>query len=234
MLISGVQQFTMLDYPNKTACIVFTPGCNFRCGFCHNPEFVLPEEIDQIKESFIPEAAFFHFLETRKGLLDGVVITGGEPTLMGDLLEFIQKVKNMGFLVKLDSNGNTPTILKKILETGLVDYVAMDIKTTLPKYKELVGLRAREEYIQEAITCIKESGIDHEFRSTIVKEVHTADVLQGMVELVSGAKRYFLQNFRPEKTLDPVFEQYHGFSDSELHGIRELFASVVEEVGVRS
>ncbi len=234
MLISGIQQFTLLDYPDKTACIVFTPGCNFRCGFCHNPEFVLPEEIEQIKDSFIPEAAFFRFLEERQGLLDGVVITGGEPTLMGDLLPFIEKIKEMGFLVKLDSNGNTPQILKKIVETGLVDYVAMDIKTILPKYKELVGSRVREAHIQEAISFIKDHGIDHEFRSTIIKEVHTPDVLQGMAVLVEGARRYFLQNFRPEKTLDPAFEHYHGFSESELYDIRELFVPVVAEVGIRS
>ncbi|PIR76985.1 MAG: anaerobic ribonucleoside-triphosphate reductase activating protein, partial [Candidatus Magasanikbacteria bacterium CG10_big_fil_rev_8_21_14_0_10_38_6] len=139
MVISGVQPFTLLDFPEKTACIIFTAGCNFRCGYCHNPEFVLPEKIQQIKTSFIDEETIYSFLQKRKGLLDGVVISGGEPTMMGDLPAFIRNIKELGFLVKLDTNGNRPLVLQHLLDEGLLDYVAMDVKTSLVNYADLVG-----------------------------------------------------------------------------------------------
>lgn len=233
MLISGIQQFTMLDFPEKTACIIFTPGCNFRCGYCHNPEFVLPEKIREMSDSFIPEDAVFSFLEQRRGLLDGVVVTGGEPTLMGDLPVFLRRIKDMGFLVKLDTNGNNPLMLRELLRERLLDYIAMDIKTSLARYKSLVGNRAKIHFLQESIYMIQQSGIDHEFRSTLIKEIHTDDVLLEMIELLCGAGKLYLQSFRPETTLVPAFATYHPFSSQEMNDIADRFREIVQEVVVR-
>ncbi len=223
----------MLDYPDHTACIVFTPGCNFRCGYCHNPEFVLPEMIAKIRDSFIPEDVFFRFLEKRIGKLDGVVITGGEPTLMPDLERFIHQVQSMGFLVKLDSNGGRPEILKKLFEKNMLDYVAMDVKTSLEKYSELVGPRINPQDIEKSITMIKNSGVDYEFRTTLVKELHSDEVLEQMSDMMKGSKRFFLQTFRPEKTLDQKFETYHPFSLSEMENMKHIFCKNIENVYVR-
>lgn len=234
MLISGVQKITLLDYPDHIACIVFTAGCNFRCGYCHNPEFVLPEMLQQLKGNFIPESTFFHFLEQRKNKLEAVVITGGEPTLMPDLILFIKKIKKMGFLVKLDSNGNNPFILRRALEDKMVDYIAMDIKTSLGEYKKLVGNRAEETKLSESIKLLKTMAPDYEFRSTLIKEVHTPEILAAMSELLRGAKRVFLQKFRPTITLNPLFQNFHAFSDTQMEEIKKIFEKNVETVYIRS
>lgn len=230
MLISGIQPFTILDYPGKVSCIVFTPGCNFRCGFCHNPEFVLPEKIAELRENFIKEEAFFNFLAQRRRKLDGVVISGGEPTLMPDLEEFIRKIKSLGFLVKLDSNGNRPAVLKRLLDKNLLDYIAMDFKTSLPRYQGLSGQWAVEKNIAESIRLISTSGVDHEFRTTLVKEVHTPEVLHEMCRQIKGVKRLSLQTFRPGITLSPAFANYTPFSEEETGHIADLFSASVEEV----
>ncbi len=233
MLISAVQKFTMLDYPDKTSCIVFTPGCNFRCGYCHNPEFVLPTMIAEIRDSFIPEDVFFRFLERRIGKLDGVVITGGEPTLMPDLEKFIHEIKNMGFLVKLDSNGGRPEVLEKLFEKKMLDYVAMDVKTSLDEYPHLVGPRIESENIKKSMEMIMKSGVDYEFRTTLVKELHSKEILEKMSSMMQGATRFFLQTFRPAKTLDPKFESFHEFSSSEMNDLTKIFSKNINEVYVR-
>ncbi|MFH1286598.1 MAG: anaerobic ribonucleoside-triphosphate reductase activating protein [Candidatus Magasanikbacteria bacterium] len=233
MLISGIQKFTLLDYPEKAACIIFTPGCNFRCGYCHNPEFVLPEQIKELRGSMIPDEAVFGFLEKRRGLLDGVVITGGEPTLMPDLKDFIIRVRDLGFLVKLDSNGNRPGVLEDLFKSNLLDYVAMDVKTSLPRYTELVGSQAKPEHIKKSMDIIRESGVDYEFRATLVREIHSDEVLSEMKELLQGSKRFFVQTFRSGKVLDPKFEEYHGFASGEMEEIATRFSEVVDEAGVR-
>lgn len=233
MLISAIQKFTMLDYPEHTACIVFTPGCNFRCGYCHNPEFVLPEMIAEIRSSFIPEDIFFHFLEQRVGKLDGVVITGGEPTLMPDLMPFIEKIRNLGFMVKLDSNGGRPEVLEKLFAANLLDYIAMDVKTSLAEYPKLVGPRLNPHNIQKSIELIMNAGIQYEFRTTMMKELHTPEILESMSEMMRDARQFFLQTFRPQKTLDPKFENYQAFSSSELENIAQIFSKNIEHVYVR-
>lgn len=233
MLISGVQKMTMLDYPDHTACIVFTPGCNFRCGYCHNPEFVLPEMLAQIRNSFIPEEVFFNFLKKRTGCLDGVVITGGEPTLMPDLVAFIERIKNFGFLVKLDSNGGRPEVLQNLISKNLLDYIAMDVKTSLEKYTHLVGPRLDPNNIQKSIDLIMHSGVPYEFRTTLVKELHSVEVLESMSELMRGAKQFFLQGFRPQKTLDPKFETYHAFHSNEIENIAHIFHKNIDHVYIR-
>jgi len=233
MQISAIQKFTMLDFPGKIACIVFTAGCNFRCGYCHNPEFVLPEQIKEIKKSFIQEEVFFAFLEQRIGKLEGVVITGGEPTMHYDLLSLVRRIKEMGFAVKLDTNGNNPMVLEVLVSSGLLDYVAMDVKTDLQNYSNLVGGCVRTEYITESIRLLLQADIAYEFRSTLIQEVHTKEMIQGMAEMITGASQLFLQSFRPGYTLDPAYMAYHPFSLQEMQGIRDVFVPHVKEVSIR-
>lgn len=234
MLISAIQKFTLLDFPDHTACIAFTPGCNFRCGYCHNPEFVLPEMIQEIKSSFIDEETFFSFLDQRKGKLDGVVVTGGEPTILPDLLPFLKTIKNKNFLVKLDTNGNNPKMLEKILEEKCADYIAMDIKTSLREYKKLVGERANETNLAKSIELIKEKAPEYEFRSTLIQEIHTPEILKSMGQILEGTKKLFLQSFRPTHTLNPLFATFHPFSELEMKDIKKLFENFVETVEIRT
>lgn len=222
MLISGVQKFTMLDYPEKIAAIIFTPGCNMRCGFCHNKEFVLPKEIKKIKPSFIPQKAVLNFLESRKGKLDGVVISGGEPTVQPNLKQFINKVREMGFLVKLDTNGNLPDVLKDLVNNGLLDYVAMDVKTTLANYESLVGNLVKPDNIKESINFLKKGSVPYEFRTTVIDEIHTNELIKEMAELMRGADKLYLQKFRPETTLNPQFENRKPVSNKQMQEFIEI------------
>jgi pyruvate formate lyase activating enzyme len=234
MLISGVQKFTMLDYPEKVAAIIFTPGCNMRCGFCHNKEFVLPEEIKKLRPSFIPEKAVLNFLESRRGKLDGVVISGGEPTVQPDLRQFIQKVRELGFLVKLDTNGNLPNIMKGLVNDGLVDYVAMDVKTTLENYEELVGKMVNPNNIKESIEFLKQGTVPYEFRTTVIDGIHTEEIIKEMSELVSGADKLYLQKFRPETTLNPEFENKKPISSEKMQKYIQIFQGAnIQEVDIR-
>jgi pyruvate formate lyase activating enzyme len=230
MFFSGIQQFTMLDFPDTIACILFIPGCNFRCGYCHNPEFVLPEQLIKIKDSFITEESAFNFLKQRLGKLEGVVFSGGEPTIMPDLVDCITKVKALGFKVKLDSNGNKPEVIQELLQKKLLDYIAMDIKTSLAQYKSLVGNLADTVALQKSIDLIKSSGIPYEFRTTLTKETHTPEILKAMIPLLSGSKKYTLQHFRPEITLDPAFASNHDFTATEMEEIKNIFAPHVEKI----
>ncbi|MDO8565611.1 MAG: anaerobic ribonucleoside-triphosphate reductase activating protein [Candidatus Moranbacteria bacterium] len=233
MILSGIQKFTLIDFPGKIACVLFTGGCNYRCGFCHNPEFVLPEELAKLSKSFIPEVAALNFLKRRRGMLEGVVISGGEPTIMPDLESFIVKVRDLGFAVKLDSNGNRPEVLRSLIEKKLVDYIAMDFKTSLPEYQSLVGKWADEKKLQESINLLKQGDVDYEFRTTLVREVHTPEILEAMSKTLVGSKRLYLQTFRPGIVLDPTFKDYHAFSSEEMQDIAKLFSASVEEVSLR-
>lgn len=233
MKLSAIQRFTMLDYSDKVACIAFTPGCNMRCGFCHNPEFVLPEQIKELSSGFINEKTFFNFLNKRRELLEGVVVSGGEPTIWPDLPDFIRKIKERGFLVKLDTNGNHPDVLERLIVEKLVDYVAMDVKTSLSEYSKLVGGSVKPEHIQKSIDILKSSDIPYEFRTTLIKEVHTEIVLRDMAELLTGAESYSLQTFRPGHTLNPVFATYHPFSRKEMENWTRVITPRVGRVTIR-
>lgn len=205
MLIGDYQKLTLIDYPGKLAAIVFTVGCSFRCFFCHNPELVENSgqwEIYQ-KNARQKEKEFFELLEKRKGLLDGVCITGGEPTLQPDLLEFMKKIKNLGFAVKLDSNGTRPEVLRQALERELVDYFAMDIKHSPKKYSEAVGVEADIEKIKESVKIIMVSGVEYEFRTTVVPGIHREEDFMEIAEWIAGAPVYYLQKYRETKILDP-------------------------------
>lgn len=234
MRFSGIQKLTLLDFPDHTACILFTPGCNFRCGFCHNPEFVLPEKIREIAPSFIEEAPVLNFLRARQGFLEGVVISGGEPTIWPALPQFIRVVKQLGFLVKLDTNGNNPTMLESLLKEELLDYVALDVKMTLSGYAKLVGKGALEKNIQKSINLLKRGKVPYEFRTTLIREIHTPTVLQEMRSLMRGAARLYLQTFRPEVTLHPKFRTYHPFSGEETQKLVDFFQAVIPEVSIRT
>lgn len=224
----------MLDYPGKVASIVFLPGCNFRCRYCHNPEFVLPELIEKIKRTFIPEEIFLNFLEHRKDLLDGVVVTGGEPTLQHDLPAFLQKIKDKGFLVKLDTNGYNPKMLEEVITKGLVDYIAMDVKACIDSYCDVVGKEIDGGKILESIDLIQHCGVPYEFRSTLVKELHSHPVLQDMAKMLGGAHTLYLQTFRPGNTLDTTGEKFHAYTHDEMESIaNHIFSPHIDKVIVR-
>ena len=226
MLLGGIQKFTLLDYPGKIACTIFTVGCNFRCPFCHNSELVLP---DKIKETdIIPEDDFFGFLERKKGLLEGVVICGGEPTVHKDLLRFTKKIKEMGFAVKLDTNGSNPEVLKKMLDDSLIDYVAMDIKAPKEKYYLLAGLPQRDnnelvKNIENSISLLQKSKINYEFRTTLVPNFLDKKDILNIAQWIKGARLYVLQGFKPKNTLDPELEKLIPYTD-------EYFQKVKKEV----
>ncbi len=192
MFINGFQKLTILDYPGKVACIVFTPGCNFRCPFCHNASLVT--HIDT--ETYLDVDEVMAYLKKRQGLLDGVVITGGEPLLQNGIEEFIAEIKELGYSVKLDTNGSFPEKLISIVEKGLVDYVAMDIKNSKKKYCETIGINNFDiTPIEKSVDFLLQNKVDFEFRTTIVEGFHTLDDIQDIVVWIKGTHKYFLQNF---------------------------------------
>jgi pyruvate formate lyase activating enzyme len=231
--LSGVQPFTQLDFPGRIACIAFLPGCNFRCGYCHNPEFVLTERLARTAESWIDEEVFLAFLEQRHGLLEGVVISGGEPTLHPGLPDFIRNIREQGFQVKLDTNGSLPEVLLPLLRERLLDYVAMDVKTSLERYPELVGSCVRPEAIRESIALIKELAPEYEFRTTILPKLHGNREIAGLLDLVRGSRRYALQAYRPAITLDPEFAQYAPPDEAFMHAIAKQIRPHVDELIIR-
>lgn len=196
MIISGLQKLTLLDYPEKTACTVFTYGCNFRCPFCHNALLVTEKLSDVISEDEL-----FAFLKKRQGILDGVCITGGEPTNQKDIIPFIKKIKDMGFCVKLDTNGYNPEVLEKILSSGICDYVAMDIKNSLSKYSLTAGIEIDTEKIKKSIGLIKALAPDYEFRTTVVAELHSQEDIYEIAGLAGESSKLFLQQFRDSGNL---------------------------------
>lgn len=192
MRIQGLQKLTLLDYPEHTACTVFTAGCNFRCPFCHNASLV----VDIPKESEISEEEFFAFLQKRIGILDGVCVSGGEPLLQPDIEQFIRKIKDMGFAVKLDTNGSFPEKLINLLEEGLIDYVAMDIKNSPETYAFTAGTEKLDiEAVQKSVAYLKEEHVPFEFRTTVVKHYHSKASFEEIGKWLVGTEKYFLQNF---------------------------------------
>lgn len=234
MLIGGVQEFTTLDFPGRLATVVFTAGCNFRCGYCHNPQFVDEEQVKNIITDSIPEEAFFKFLEKRKGKLEGVCISGGEPTIHSDLIDFVLKIKQAGFLVKLDTNGTKPAVLEKMIAEKVVDFFAMDIKTSLPRYREIIKTGFSVDDIKKSKEIIQNSGLPYEFRTTAVKGTHTKEVFEEIGEWLSGAEAYFIQNFRNKKVLAEDYAQKEGFSKKELEEFKTLMQKYVKNCGIRT
>lgn len=191
MIIDGLQKLTLLDFPEKIACTVFTHGCNFRCPFCHNASLVVSQENSHISVEEITD-----FLKKRKGMLDGVAITGGEPMLQKDLKEFIEMIKSLGYLVKLDTNGSYPEKLEELIDLKLVDYVAVDIKTAPDKYSLLTGVENFDVTpIKKTVELLKQGRVPYEFRTTVVKELHEIDDFKEIAEWLKGCDKYYLQQF---------------------------------------
>ena len=234
--IGGLQETTLIDFPGRIAATVFVKGCNFRCPWCYSSELVLPEKAAKHPE--ISEKKFFQFLKSRQNLLDGVVVCGGEPTVSEGLADFIKKIKQLGFLVKLDTNGSNPEVLKKIIGQKLVDYLAMDIKAPLSgrqkkKYDRLTGIKADLKKMRKSVEIIKNSGLDYEFRTTVVPGLLTREDILQIARDISPAKKYFLQNFRPEKNLNPEAGRLKPYSSEYLLGIQKTIAPFFETCYVR-
>ncbi|OGZ79565.1 MAG: anaerobic ribonucleoside-triphosphate reductase activating protein [Candidatus Staskawiczbacteria bacterium RIFOXYB1_FULL_37_44] len=226
MIIAGLQKTTLIDYPGKIACVVFLAGCNFRCPWCYSAELVLPEKI--LKQHRISEAEIFDFLRKRKGLLEGVVICGGEPTINKDLPQFIEKIKKFNYPVKLDTNGSNPKMLKDLVSAKLIDYVAMDIKAPWALkfearnskseiYEQIMQEGVKMADIEESVEFLKSGKIDFEFRTTVVPGVHKKEDFLEIAKWIGGPEvKYNLQNFRAEKTIDPEFEKIKPYPDAWL------------------
>ena len=227
MRFGGLNKCSFIDFPGKISAIVFTIGCNFRCPYCHNPELV-DETADEI-----PEIDVLNFLTRRQNLLDAVVVTGGEPTVQSDLVPFLRRVKGLGYLVKLDTNGTNPSVVREIIEEKLVDYIAMDIKAPVRYYERVVGRPVDPETIRESIALLVEARVPYEFRTTVVKALLSPDDLRGIGEDISGAQQYFLQKFIPTKSLNPAFLRKTMYSDAELEHLRTVVSPYVVSCTIR-
>ena len=230
MNISGIQKLTLLDYPGKVACTLFTAGCNFRCPFCHNAGLVLP---DRLEEASITEDEVMSFLKKRAGILDGVAITGGEPLLHTDMPEFLEKIKNLGYKIKLDTNGSNPKLLlKEIVNAGLVDRVAMDIKNAPTEYNKTAGCSVDMEKIEESKDFLLTGTCDYEFRTTVVKGIHTKESIVAAAKWISGAKEYYLQQFKDSGNLIAP-DAFEPFDENEMHELADAVRPFVPTVEVR-
>ena len=240
MTIHGLSKTTLLDYPGHLACTVFTGRCNMRCPFCQNGELVLCPD----SEPGIPEEDFFAFLESRKGRLEGVAITGGEPTVNADLVDFIKKIKARDLLVKLDSNGLKPDTIKYLIDNSLIDYVAMDIKSSKEGYPLACGIKNVDiSVIEESVKLLMDSGIDYEFRTTVSRELHGEKEFRSIAEWIKGCKAYYLQSYRPSETIlshmmDDEFRAsfpnvFTPYKNEELKEICELLNSLGVNTSLR-
>ena len=228
MEIYGFQKTTLLDYPEHLAATVFVGGCNFRCPFCHNGQLVL----DPASQPVIPEEEVFSYLKKRHGILEGVCITGGEPTLQKDLAGFIRRVKELGYLVKLDTNGYRPDVLEALLHAALLDYVAMDIKASPKNYSVAAGLNVLDfGKIQESIRLLGESGIPHEFRTTVVKGIHTKEEFEDIGRVLKGCPAYYLQEFRESDSM--IGEGFHSFLPEDMEEMADIVRNFIDEVKLR-
>ena len=237
MIIAGLQKLTLVDYPEKLACTIFLAGCNYRCPWCYNPELVLPERIEN--NSKITKRDFFDFLKFRKNLLDGVVICGGEPTLNNDLPIFCKNIKKMGYLVKLDTNGSNPEMIKNLIDEKLIDYIAMDIKAPKGKYVQATGLKSSYlekllKNIEKSINILKQEDIDYEFRTTMIpKLLGKKDIIE-IVRWIGPAKKYCLQNFQGERdTVNPKFKGINPCLKEYLSDIQNIISPFFDICEVR-
>ena len=222
----GIDKLSLLDYDEKLSCVLFAKACNFRCPFCHNGLAVLESE------TYIPFDQILEFLTSRKGKLDAVVVTGGEPTLMDDIVEKITTIKSMGFLIKLDTNGTNPEVIKELLNKNLLDYIAMDIKNSLNMYPCTVGMKKIDENkIKESIKLIQNSGIDYEFRTTLVNEFHSLESIKEMGKLIKGSKKLYLQQFVDREGV--IQKGLHPVDEDLANKFKEILSEFVEEVNLR-
>lgn len=225
MLIGGFQKMTMLDYPGKVAATIFTYGCNFRCPFCHNATLVIDEA------QLFSEDEILAYLNKRKGILDGVCITGGEPLLQPDIFDFLEKVRKTGLLIKLDTNGSYPDKLKEAIDRGLIDYVAMDIKTSKENYSRVADTNVKIENIEKSVQILLENKVDYEFRTTVVRELHTKEDFEKISMWIKGAKRYFLQCFKASENL--IGNNLSAYTPPELEDFLKVLKNNINEVNLR-
>lgn len=226
MIIRAVQKFSAVDYPGLLCATVFTPGCNLRCPFCHNGTLVLEDEPD------VREEVVFEFLESRKNKLDAVCLSGGEPLLQKGVEEFLRKVKEMGFKTKFDTNGTKPQHLKEILSSGVVDYVAMDIKNSPARYAETVGVKAFSlKPVYESIDIIRSSGVEYEFRTTVTKTFHNEESLLEASHMIEGASLWYLQTYRESENV--IDKSVEGYSEEEMKTLCEKLKQTVPFVRLR-
>ena len=226
--VHGFNKLTLLDYPGRLACTVFLGHCNFRCPFCHNAGLVLNPE----NEPVIPIEEILGTLKKRKGILDGVCITGGEPTVHKKLPEFVQQIKKLDYSVKLDTNGTNPQMVREMVKAGLLDYVAMDIKNSPEKYGETAGIvRADLEAIHETVEFLKSGEVDYEFRTTVTRELHKREDFLKIRRWLSGSRRYFLQAYKEsEQVIRPVYSSY---SREQLENFRQILLEEISQVEIR-
>ena len=218
MVIAGIQKTSLIDYPRKICTVLFTRGCNFSCGFCHNPELVK-------RSQYLPpmdNEEIYTLLKKRKRSIDAVTITGGEPTLHRDLPQFIQKIKAMGYTVKLDTNGSNPDMLQHLLDHKLIGYIAMDVKNSPRKYQKTTNRNTDINKIKKSTKVIMNSCIPYEFRTTVVPGLHTDKDFEAISKWLRGAKKYYLQRFRPAKTLDPTFSTINPFTQKEMTDFKNI------------
>ncbi len=230
--IKGIQKTTLVDYPGKVAATIFTAGCNFRCPFCHNSALVIEEQKNDLPS--IPEDEMLNYLAGRKQQLDGVCISGGEPTIHKSLPKFIKKIKNLGFLIKLDTNGTNPQMLKELLAENLLDYIAMDIKGPLESYAQIVRVPVDIEKIKESVNLIINSGVKHEFRTTVLPIFHNIDNIDSIGCLARGANAFYLQQYRSnEGVLDSSFQKEAAYTAADLEVLSRKLAPYVKKAAVR-
>lgn len=228
-IIGGIQKTSLIDYPEKISAIVFTQGCNFKCGYCHNPVL-----LKKSKDDSVSTESFFDFLKKRQGKIDGVVVTGGEPTLQIDLKLFIQKIKELGFLVKLDTNGSNPEIIEDLVQNKLIDYIAMDIKAPFYKYQEITNSKINIVKIKKSISLVMQSGIDYEFRTTILKSQLSFQDFEEIAKMIAGAKKYYLQKFEVKtEILDTSLVNEKTYTNEEFNNIIEKLRENIEKVELR-
>jgi len=228
--IKGMQKTSLIDWPDRVSCVVFLAGCNFRCPYCQNRSLVEGHE----SLPTLPEDGLFAFLEKRKNVLDGVVVTGGEPTLWNDLPDFIARIKRMGLAVKLDTNGSNPEMLEMLLRRKLVDYVAMDVKAPFAKYASATNAKPDTGKVRRSVRAIRESGVDYEFRTTVTPRLHTEDDVMAMGNELSGSKKYVLQQFRPLSTLDPSYKDEKPYTAEKMKAMAKRLERHFGTVEVRT
>jgi len=230
MIFGGIRKSTLIDYPGKVACVLFFPGCNFHCPYCHNPELAKGMAVEQWTEQ-----AAFDFLEKRKGFIEGVVISGGEPSLHPDLIRVCRTIRQMGYPIKLDTNGSRPKVLKELISGGLVDYVAMDIKTVPEYYPRYIQKNCNTNAITSSIRLIKISGLSHEFRTTCIRPLIDKQIMERICGLIQGADLYVLQQFRLSHVLNPDFFKAHDYciTENDLLELRTIAEKWVTSCMIR-
>ena len=230
MRVSGLQKLTLLDYPGRVACTVFTAGCNFRCPFCHNAPLVLPERMQGDEDG---SETVLAFLKKRRGILDGVAITGGEPLLHRDMGDFLRKIKDLGYAVKLDTNGSFPQRLRELVEEGLVDRVAVDIKNAPDLYGKTIGVPGFDlGPVEETKNYLLSGAVEYEFRTTVVKGLHTEESLVEAAKWIAGAREYYLQQFKDSGDVIAI-EGLSAFTGEEMHALADAVRPYVPSVQVR-